>query len=138
MGDLPAERVTSARPFSQCGLDFAGPVWTKIGGATIQKRYIALFVCFATKAVHLELVSNLTKEPCIRALKRFSSRRGTPSKVFSDNGLNFISAKNELQMLPEILVSRDHESFVAYANKKGSEWITIHPPSSSFRWTLGS
>ena len=64
MEDLPAERVTPTRPFSQCGLDFGSPVWTKIGGATSQKRYIALFVCFATKAVHLELVSNLTKEAC--------------------------------------------------------------------------
>ena len=64
MEDLPAERVTPTRPFSQCGLDFASPVWTKIGGATSQKRYIAFFVCFATKAMHLELVSNLTKEAC--------------------------------------------------------------------------
>ena len=81
MGDLPAERVTPARPLSQCGLDFAGPVRTKLGGAISQKRYIALFICFATKAVRLELVSNLTKEACILALKRFSSRRGTIKNI---------------------------------------------------------
>ena len=59
MADLPAERVTQARPFSQCGLDFAGPIMTKLPDSACQKRYIALFVCFITKAIHLELVSNL-------------------------------------------------------------------------------
>ena len=120
-------------------MDFADPVLTKLQGADSQKRYIALFVCFVTKAVHLELVSNLTEEACILALKRFSSRRGTPSKIFSDNGLNFIGARNELLLLQEILANRDDESFVAYANQRGSEWITIPPRAPHFGglWEAG-
>ena len=125
MADLPAERVTPSRPFSQCGLDFAGPIITKIPGMNGQKRYVAVFVCFVTKAVHLELVSNLTKEACIMALKRLSSRRGTPAKIYSDNGLNFIGARNDLIKLKEILTGRDDNSIFSYANQKGSEWVTI-------------
>ena len=127
MADLPAERVTPARPFSLCGLDFAGPFITKLPESEVQKRYIALIVCFVTKAVYLELVSSLTTEASIMPLKRFPSRRGTPTKLFSDNGLNFIGARNELLKLEEILASRDEESVCAYANQKGSEWIVIPP-----------
>ena len=130
MADLTAERVTQARPFSLCGLDFAGPILTKLPGSECQKRYIALFICFVTKTIHLELVSNLTKEACILALKRFVSRRGTPTKIFSDNGLNFIGARNELLKLQEILGNGGDQSLVTYISQKGSEWITIplEPP----------
>ncbi|KYM77037.1 hypothetical protein ALC53_12573 [Atta colombica] len=37
--------------------------------------YVSLFVCFATKAVHLELVSDLTSAFIIAAFKRFISRK---------------------------------------------------------------
>ena len=53
---------------------------TKLPDSACQNRYVALFVCFITKAIHLELVSNLTKEACILALKRFSARY--PNKIF--------------------------------------------------------
>ena len=139
MADLPAERVTQARPFSQCGLDFAGPVMTKLPDSACQKRYIALFVCFITKAIHLELVSNLTKEACILAVKRFSARRGTPTKLFSDNGSNFIGARNDLIKLQEILSSKEENSLFVYANQKGSQWITIPSRSPHFGglWEAG-
>ena len=44
MAELPAERVTQARPFSLCGLDFAGHILTKLPGSECQKRFIALYV----------------------------------------------------------------------------------------------
>ena len=73
------------------------------------------------------------------ALKRFSSRRGTPTKMFSVNGLNFIVARNELLKLEETLASRDEESVFAYANQKGSEWTVITPRAPSFGglWETG-
>ena len=63
MGDLPRDRVTHSRPFSWCGIDFAGPIMIKTSlqrEAACSKGYIGIFVCFATKAVHIELVSDLT------------------------------------------------------------------------------
>ena len=121
MADLPAERVTQARPFSQCGPDFAGPIMTKIPDSACQKSYVALFVCFITKAIHLELVSNLMKEGCILALKRFLARRGTPTKFISDNGSNFIGARKDLIKLQEILSSKEENSLFVYANQKISQ-----------------
>lgn len=59
MGDLPADRITPSRPFFNCGVDFAGPIVTLLNkgrGRKTTKSYIALFICFATKAIHLEAV----------------------------------------------------------------------------------
>lgn len=99
MGSLPKERLRPTYPFLYCGVDYAGPILTlnrKGRGAKTEKSYICLFVCFATRAIHLELVSDLSTEAYILALKRFISRRGKPDEIFSDNGKNFVGASNEL------------------------------------------
>ncbi|GFY34045.1 integrase catalytic domain-containing protein [Trichonephila clavipes] len=79
MGNLPKSRVTLERPFFSCGIDYAGPVLIKCNkgrGTKSTKGYIALFVCLATKAVHIEAVGDLTTDSFIAALRRFSARRG--------------------------------------------------------------
>ncbi|KYN21783.1 hypothetical protein ALC57_05842 [Trachymyrmex cornetzi] len=60
------------------------------------KCYVCVFVCFSTKALHLEFVSNLIKEAFIATLRRFVSRRGKSSHVYSDNGTSFVGGNNEL------------------------------------------
>ncbi|GBP97496.1 hypothetical protein EVAR_63665_1 [Eumeta japonica] len=74
MGNLPADRVTPARPFITTGVDYFGPIWVhhKIRRKRPDKAYIAVFRCFATKAVHMEVVSNLSTEAFIGALRRKS------------------------------------------------------------------
>ncbi|GFW37557.1 integrase catalytic domain-containing protein [Trichonephila clavipes] len=65
MGNLPKHRVTLERPFFSCGIDYAGPVLIKCNkgrGTKSTKGYIALFVCLATKAVHIEAVGDLTTD----------------------------------------------------------------------------
>ncbi|GFX24831.1 integrase catalytic domain-containing protein [Trichonephila clavipes] len=96
MGNLPKHRVTLERPFFSCGIDYAGPVLIKCNkgrGTKSTKGYIALFVCLATKAVHIEAVGDLTTESFIAALRRFSARRGAPCHIYSDNGTNFVGAR---------------------------------------------
>lgn len=98
MGNLPSERLEVGFPFIRCGVDYAGPVHLlnrKGRGARIIKGYICLFVCFITRAIHLELVSGLSTQDYILALKRFISRRGKPAEIFSDNGKNFVGAEKE-------------------------------------------
>jgi hypothetical protein len=100
MGQLPLARVTVARPFLNSGIDYVGPFEIKSGNTrskTTTKCYIALFICMATKAIHLELVSNLTSEAFIAALKRFIARRGLMDHLYSDNGSNFVRANRELK-----------------------------------------
>ena len=108
MGQLPAARITPSPPFTVTGIDYAGPFILKRGHTqkpVLVKAYIALFVCFATKAVHLEIVTDLTTEAFLAALRRFVSRRGLPTEIQSDNGTNFVGAKNDLADLYRFLSS---------------------------------
>lgn len=99
MGNLPSQRVQLEFPFFETGIDYTGPVMIadrKGRGCRLVKAYISIFVCLATKAVHLELVSDMTKDAFIAALNRFIARRGKPQCIFSDNGTTFVGAFNEL------------------------------------------
>ncbi|XP_036142860.1 uncharacterized protein LOC118645588 [Monomorium pharaonis] len=102
MGDLPASRVTPARPFSRVGVDYAGPILmrtTKGRGHKAHKAFIAVFVCMSTRAIHIEAVSDYSAEAFLAAFRRFVSRRGLPSDVFSDCGTNFTGADRQLRIL---------------------------------------
>ncbi|XP_051175592.1 uncharacterized protein LOC127290821 [Leptopilina boulardi] len=92
MGDLPPARIEPARPFTNCGLDYAGPFQlraTKGRGFKSYKGYIVVFVCFATKAIHLEAVSDMTTSTFLAAYRRFTGRRGLCRRLYSDNGTTF-------------------------------------------------
>ncbi|GBN42555.1 hypothetical protein AVEN_69906-1 [Araneus ventricosus] len=81
MGELPKSTVCPSSVFHRTGLDFAGPFLirsSKGRGSRNTKCYICVFVCFATKAVHLEVVSDLTSRTFIACLKRFVARRASP------------------------------------------------------------
>lgn len=100
MGDLPFCRVSQVKPFSYSGVDFAGPflvTMSKHRGVKSMKSYICLFVCMATKALHLELVSTLSSEGFLAALQRFIARRGRCSHLYSDCGTNFVGANKLLR-----------------------------------------
>ncbi|GFW47819.1 transposon polyprotein [Trichonephila clavipes] len=84
---------------AHCGIDYAGPVLIKCNkgrGTKSTKGYIALFVCLATKAVHIEAVGDLTTDSFIAALRRFSARRARSRHIYSDNGTNFVGARRNL------------------------------------------
>ena len=86
---LPCFRVREVPPFTYVGVDYAGPLFLK-GLET--KVWISLFTCCVTRAIHLELVLDMTADSFIRCFKRFSARRGLPRKVISDNSKTFKSA----------------------------------------------
>ncbi|XP_064462299.1 uncharacterized protein LOC135372757 [Ornithodoros turicata] len=95
---LPADRVSATHPFKSTGVDFAGQVYVKRSRDSYQtsKYFIALFTCATTRAIHLELVTDLTARAFILAFRRFASRRGTPSVMYSDNALTFKKAAKDL------------------------------------------
>lgn len=136
MSDLPSPRVNISRPFTHCGVDFGGPFLIrehKRRNAKLIKAYICIFVCFAIKAVHIELVADLTTESFLGAFKRFIARRGKVSCVYSDNGTNFIGAARELNELYEFFMkeqtqSKLNEFFVEHR----IEWRTIPPNAPHF------
>ena len=96
---LPEFRVRPAPPFSKVGVDFAGPLFVKGRGAQMGKSYFALFTCCVTRAVHLELVEDLSVETFKRCLRRFIARRGIPALIVSDNAKTFKGTEKQLRTL---------------------------------------
>ncbi|XP_038106386.1 uncharacterized protein LOC119766077 [Culex quinquefasciatus] len=131
MGELLSARVTVARPFSKVGVDYFGPVYIRPGPRRVAiKAYVAVFVCMGTKAAHLELVTDLSTDRFIQALRRFIGRRGLPAEIFSDNGTNFVGARNQLQNLFELLRSKDHSEKVSKeCADQGIQWH-FNPPGA--------
>ncbi|XP_048004785.1 uncharacterized protein LOC125240764 isoform X1 [Leguminivora glycinivorella] len=100
MGNLPKQRLQPGSPFLEVNVDYAGPVMManrRGRGCRLIKAYICIFVCCKTKAIHIELVGDLSTANFIAALKRFIARRGKPLDIFCDNGSNFVGAANELK-----------------------------------------
>ena len=98
---LPQERVQETTPFSVTGVDFAGPLYVKNYDNTKSKVYICLFTCASTRAIHLEIVSNLSEETFILAFRRFSSHKSLPQIMISDNASTYVAASKEIQHLTD-------------------------------------
>ena len=129
MAPLPASRLTlPLRAFERIGTDFAGPFFTKQGrGKSRMKRYLCLFTCLATRAVHLKMAYSLDTDSFINAFIRMTARRGTPSYVISDNGTNFVGAEKEIR---EKINELDQEKIVKKTTQHHKiEW-KFNPPSA--------
>ncbi|XP_063972042.1 uncharacterized protein LOC135159909 [Diachasmimorpha longicaudata] len=133
MGSLPATRVTESRPFNNVGIDYCGPFFIKekkFRNRARIKVWVAVFVCLAVKAVHLEIVSDLTTEAFLSAFRRFIGRRGLCDNVYSDNGTCFVGANNELRELHDFLQNEDHQRKIqSFAAIKSIRWHFIPPQS---------
>ncbi|XP_046417426.1 uncharacterized protein LOC124178233 [Neodiprion fabricii] len=79
-------------------------------GHKTTKAFFVIFVCIVTKAAHLDIASDYSTQAFIAALKRFISRRGLCTKLYSDRGTNFVGANTELQKLIKAATS-EHNSF---------------------------
>ena len=133
MGDLPKARVDiPKRAFQDVGLDFAGPFSCKGLDKVNNKAHLAIMICFASRAVHLEAVSDLTSQACIAALRRFVSRRGCPDTIYSDNASNFVASQSEIKKLQEILQSEHEDSLQAVAAGLQIQWHFIPPRAPHF------
>lgn len=141
MGDLPKSRLTGGYAFNIVGVDYLGPlqILNKKGrGAKLSKCYVSLFVCFATKAIHLEPVYSLDTESFLATFRRFVARRGRPSHVYSGNGSNFVGANNELQQLGNFL-NNNKTKIVESVSRENIQWHFIPAQSPHFGglWEAG-
>ena len=125
MGELPEVTTRPAQAFSIIGVDFAGPVWHKEGNIRKplkKKCYLAVFICFVTRVVHLEIVMELTSKAFLTTLDRSTARRGNPAEVFSDNGSNFIGAQAELKKMYQLAQDQSNAALIQWASTKGIQW----------------
>ncbi|XP_064537394.1 uncharacterized protein LOC135427725 [Drosophila montana] len=135
MAPLPAERVQPSPTFHVTGIDFCGPFYVKseVRNRSPTKCYISIFICFATKATHLELVEDLSTSSFIAALKRFISLRGKPHTIWTDNATNFEGARNELKELRDLFISDPQRNeIVRNCVALGINWKFIPPRSPHF------
>lgn len=131
MGNLPSERVEPDFPFSAVTTDYAGPFLItdrKGRGCKITKCYLCIFVCCRYKCIHLELVSELSKDAFIITLKRFIARRGTPKIICSDNGGNFVAAAKEISSF----FNAHRDSICDFAAHQGIEFRFAPPYAPHF------
>ncbi|XP_066595949.1 uncharacterized protein [Prorops nasuta] len=133
MADLPVSRVEISTPFFHTGIDFFGPMFVKERKYRNKNRikvYGCVFICMASKAVHIEIVSELSSDAFIAALRRFSGRRSTPAHIYTDNGTNFIGANRELRDVYALLESKEFKNKKdEYILKNKINWH-FNPPLS--------
>ena len=135
MGKLPPERVSPTLPFLTTGVDLCGPLYYR----QVQRRsqpikcYVAVFVCLSVKAVHIELVGDLSTGSFLAALRRFTARRGKPRLIECDNATNFKGASRELAELVRQFNSQQMQDIVTGGcAEDGIEFKFIPPRSPNF------
>ncbi|KRY26929.1 hypothetical protein T01_2962 [Trichinella spiralis] len=135
MAELPPERTEPVGPFVYVGVDFAGPIMARCDGKTLTllKTYVCIFTCMVVRAIHLELVPDMTVDSFLRALRRFISRRGRPRLLQSDNFQTFHLASRFLRPLCN---SRNWKVVQDHLAKEGIEWkfITERAPWCGGYW----
>lgn len=141
MGDLPSYRLQPGSTFLHVGIDFAGPMlvrsWKGRGSKTY-KCWIAVFVCLNTKALHLEAVTDLTTQGFMASLRRFTSRRGKPLHIYTDNGTNFVGCNQELKEINDFL-RINHPLIYNEMSSDQIQWHFIPPSAPNFGgiWEAG-
>ncbi|XP_067301419.1 uncharacterized protein [Pseudorasbora parva] len=126
MADLPRDRTDPSPPFTYCGMDCFGPFYTK-QGRKVYKRYGLLFTCLCSRAVHIEMLEDMTTDAFINALRCFIAIRGAVRHIRSDQGSNFIGAKSELK---KALKEVSKERVAEYLATKQCDFC-LNTPSSS-------
>ena len=122
MAPLPPQRLTPEQPpFTFTGLDFFGPLLTKLARKEF-KRYGCVFTCLCSRAIHLEMAYDLSTESFLCALSRFIARRGRPSEIFSDNGTNFVGGERELR---EHLKNMKQAQIENWTTRRNIKWNFI-------------
>ena len=132
MAPLPRSRVSQSVPFSRTGLDYLGPLYIKTE-QDAKKVWVCLFTCMSTRAVHLELVNDMSTSEFLMALCRFIAHRGKPDSILSDNAAHFKAASKLIDVVwTGILKSEEVQSYVANERIKWSFIVELAPWMGGF------
>ena len=106
------------KPFTVTGIDYTGALNVRTPNGE-KKVYICLFTCASSRAVHLEIVTDLSEESFLHAFRRFTSRKSLPKIVISDNASTFMLAAEDLKALFESGAIQENLA------KQGVDWRFI-------------
>ncbi|PIK47691.1 hypothetical protein BSL78_15433, partial [Apostichopus japonicus] len=126
MSDLPSQRLEPSPPFTYCGVDCFGPFIIKDGRKEI-KKYGLLFTCMSSRAIHLEMLDDMTSDAFINSLRCMISIRGRIRQIFCDQGSNFVGALNEFKKCRKEMKDQLIKKFL---EDRECEFI-LNTPSSS-------
>jgi hypothetical protein len=126
MSDLPSERCEAAPPFTNVGLDCFGPFSVASGRVEV-KRWGLIFTCMASRAVHLEVLSDMTTDAFLCALRRLIALRGNVRSIRCDRGTNLVGAERELRSAKSNI---QRDEVVKDMSKRNCEFV-FNPPSAS-------
>ncbi|XP_069109978.1 uncharacterized protein [Argopecten irradians] len=131
MADLPVDRVTPSPPFTFVGVDVFGP-WTIVtrrtrGGSASSKRWAVLFTCLSSRAVHIELLEEMSSSSFINSVRRFYAIRGKVAEFRSDRGTNFVGAISDLDATAIFIEDLNIKEFL---RESGTIW-KFNPPHAS-------
>ncbi|XP_058505077.1 uncharacterized protein LOC131472187 [Solea solea] len=133
MSELPSERSEPAAPFELTALDLFGPyvVRDTVKRRTKMKVWGVVFSCMASRALHADIVEDLSTDGFLKAYQRFTALRGHPRKLWSDQGTNFVGAKPALKELYEFLYNIDKDQVQKKATAAGTDWSWVFHPADS-------
>jgi len=132
LSPFPKSRVTESRPFNCTGLDYMGPLYIQTSDGA-KKVWVCLFTCFVSRAVHLEVVLDMSAEQFLLCFRRFVSQRGTPSEIISDNAQQFKSASVAIgRVWKKILHCDDVQNYVSEKGIKYSFIVELAPWMGGF------
>nr|XP_036677971.1 uncharacterized protein LOC118879094 [Drosophila suzukii] len=128
MGPLPEDRLEAGGwPFKYTGLDYFGPLLVTVSRHR-EKRWVALFTCLTTRAIHLEMAHDLSTDSCITAIRNFVCRRGPVHRLRSDNGKNFVGADREAKRFGDVF---ETERIQSELSSRSIEWDFNCPSNPS-------
>nr|XP_017209156.1 uncharacterized protein LOC101887079 [Danio rerio] len=126
MANLPSERIEPSPPFTYSGMDVFGPFIT-CKGRKSNKRYGLLFTCFCCRAIHIEMLDDMSTDAFINGLRCFIALRGAVHQIRCDQGSNFIGARNEFTKAMEEI---DTNRLVTFLAEKQCDFVFNAPHSS--------
>ncbi len=121
MPNLPSGRISRMSPFTWVGVDYCGPFYCNLTSSQnnrTTKVWICLFTCLTVRAIHLEIVTDLTAESFLLSLRRFTSRRGFPQSFITDNASQF-------KLVKKVLEKAESKSIFQIHANRGISWEFI-------------
>lgn len=83
-----------------------------------------IFTCLSIKAIHIEVVEELSSSSFINALRRFIAVGGRVSKFRSNRATNFVGCTKDLQIDSINVEDSDMKKFLF---DKGTVWLFTPP-----------
>ena len=118
--DMPKHHMNLVKPFRHCGVDYTGHFWVKdeLSGSSY-KMFILVFTCLNVRAVHFELVPDMSARTFVLAFQRFCNLYAIPHYLYSDNAKSFLKGGSILEN------SLQSEEFLSELNKCNIKHIKI-------------